>query len=255
VPANDLRHGYAHGLKPHRQPYWIGFPFKAAMALLVSAIIILWLGNYTNFDLQLADLFYDPRRHTFPWRHNWFAVVIVHNWLKYLIMAPALLLMAFVLVDTLRPFSAISAFIRVRLRVVALSALLIPSVISLMKCFSAMECPWDLERYGGHSPYLRLLDIIPSGWQAGHCFPAGYASAGLWLAAIAVFWLPAQPAKAMRVFLAGLGVGIFLGLVQQVRGAHFMTHTLWSVWITSAILLIIYAFHAKQLNRTSQAGH
>jgi membrane-associated PAP2 superfamily phosphatase len=73
----------------------------------------------------------------------------------------------------------------------------------------------------------------------------------LWLAAFAVFWLPEQPAKAMRVFLTGLGVGIFMGLVQQVRGAHFLTHTLWSVWIAIAILLIIFRCYAKQLQQTA----
>lgn len=248
MPANDLRE-ICPPLKAAHLSGHIGFYCRSVLVLLASALIILWLGNGTDVDLRLADLFYDAQLHAFPFRHNWFAVVIVHNFLKYFIMIPGLLLVALMLIDALRPFRAISAYMRVRLRFVAWSALLVPAIISLMKCFSAMECPWDLERYGGHAAYLRLLDIVPAGWEAGHCFPAGYASVGLWLAAVAVFWLPAQPAKALRAYLAGLGVGIFLGLVQQARGAHFLTHTLWSVWIASAILLAIYASHAAGLRR------
>lgn len=252
MPANNLQENYPSRLSATQEPDHIGFFFKAVLALLVSAAIILWLGNDTNTDLRLADLFYDARLHAFPFRHNWFAVVIVHNFMKYLIMIPGLLLAAVMLIDALRPFSAISTYLRVRLRFVAWSVVLVPTIISSMKCFSAMECPWDLERYGGHSAYLRLLDIVPSGWQAGHCFPAGYASVGLWLAAIGVLWLPSHPRKALRAYGVGLGVGIFLGLVQQIRGAHFLSHTLWSIWITHVILLAIYAVYARQLHPPRQ---
>lgn len=222
---------------------------KPVVGLLASALVILWLGEYTNVDLLLANWFYDAQSHTFPWRYHWITSTFLHYWVKKAIVAFGFLLMAVALVDAVKHLPGISAWPRIRLRMVAWSALLVPWVISTIKSYSVLACPWDLQRYGGDAPYLRLLDAVPPGLPPGHCFPAGHASAGLWLAAFAVFWLPAQPAKAMRVFLAGLSVGIFLGIVQQVRGAHFLTHTLWSVWIAIAIMLIIFACYVRQLQQ------
>lgn len=225
---------------------------KALAGLAVSALLVLWVGEHTDLDLLLADWFYDARLHTFPWRYNWFADILIHRWLKQAIVAAGLVLMGLTLVDAVKPFPFISALRRVQLRVVAWCALLIPWVISTIKRFSVLPCPWDVQRYGGDTPYLRLLDAVPPGLQPGHCFPAGFASAGLWLAACAAFWMPGQPDKARRVFLIGLSIGILLGWVQQARGAHFLTHTLWSAWIASGIFLVIYACHARQLKLNSQ---
>jgi len=54
-----------------------------------------------------------------------------------------------------------------------------------------------------------------------------------------VFWLPHAPFRAFRVFVAGLAVGLALGWVQQMRGAHFLTHTLATLWVSSAVLLAV----------------
>jgi membrane-associated PAP2 superfamily phosphatase len=40
------------------------------------------------------------------------------------------------------------------------------------------------------------------------------------------------------VFALGIGAGLGLGWVQQLRGAHFLSHTLWSAWIAAAIVLL-----------------
>jgi membrane-associated PAP2 superfamily phosphatase len=39
--------------------------------------------------------------------------------------------------------------------------------------------------------------------------------------------------------MLGLGFGFLLGWVQQMRGAHFLFHTLWSMWISSLIILVM----------------
>lgn len=225
---------------------------RVIAALAAAALCILWLGEWTNVDLLLADWFYDARLHAFPWRYNWFADIFIHRWLKKCIVAGGMVLMGVALIDAFKPIPRISAWLRVRLRVVAWSALLIPTTISLLKRNSVLACPWDVQRYGGDAPYLRLLDDVPPALSAGHCFPAGFASTGLWLAACGVFWLPHHPVIARRVFAVGIGYGMLLGWVQQARGAHFLTHTLWSAWIAVALLLLIVALHAGQLNRTHQ---
>jgi len=83
---------------------------------------------------------------------------------------------------------------------------------------------------------------LPNGVAAGHCFPAGHATVGLWLAAFLIFWLPDQPKKALVVFCSGIALGFILGWVQQMRGAHFLFHTLWSAWLASLIILVMLTF-------------
>jgi len=32
-----------------------------------------------------------------------------------------------------------------------------------------------------------------------------------------------------------------MGWVQQMRGAHFLSHTLWSLWVSWAVVLLVHA--------------
>jgi len=211
------------------------------VCLAVTASLILWLGRFTDIDLDLADAVYDAGIHAFPWRHTWLADTFNHTILKgVLTLAAAWFILAAAL-DAWRPRAGRTALDRLRLRVVGLSALLVPMVISTLKQASVAHCPWDLARYGGSEPYLRLFEALPPGVAAGHCLPAGHASSALWLVSLSVLWLPARPRRACRVVLAALLFGGLVGWMQQLRGAHFLTHTLWSIWLACAVVLIVIA--------------
>ncbi len=229
------------------------FSFKsikvALFALFVSAIVLVVIAQFTNLDVKIEDYYYDAQLHQFIWKNSWFAKQFMHVYVKDLMVMLGFLLIAVTLFDLARPIKTMRNWMRIRLRFVALAAILIPSIISTAKQLSVVHCPWDVQRYGGTAPYLKLFDLMPSHLEAGHCFPAGHASTGLWLAAFCVFWLPHHPRKALTVFLAGLGVGFALGWVQQMRGAHFLSHTLWSMWITSAIILLMLCVSQSRLNR------
>ena len=88
---------------------------------------------------------------------------------------------------------------------------------------------------------MKLLEHLPSDAyiNSGNCFPAGRATTALWLASLCIFWLPNKPKKALSVFMLGLVFGLVLGWVQQMRGAHFLFHTLWSMWLASLSILIM----------------
>ena len=220
----------------HRQ---LAGGYVAFVCLLVSALLILVIGRLTNIDLIIEDYYFNPQLHAFVWKNSWFAKQLMHDYVKDIIIVIGLTCISFVMIDAFLNFKIVDTWSRVRLRFVAIAAVLIPSVISGLKQMSVMHCPWDVQRYGGTVPYFNLFDIIPPNLQAGHCFPAGHASTGLWLAAFCVFWLPHRPRMATLIFISGLGVGFALGWVQQMRGAHFLTHTLWSLWIASIIIFIM----------------
>ena len=62
----------------------------------------------------------------------------------------------------------------------------------------------------------------------------------LWLVALAVFWLPHRPRMAAAVGGVMLAFGMAVGWMQQLRGAHFLTHTLWSMWIAVFTVDVLY---------------
>lgn len=208
--------------------------------LILSAVLILWIGNYTNVDLALADAMFDRASGTFPWHHAWLAERFNHDILKTILQVAGVMVVALAVWDWVRPRPYLDAARRTGLRVLALSAILVPAAISVLKHFSDSHCPWDLQRYGGCAPYVRLLEMVPAGVSPGRCMPGGHASSALWLVALAVFWLPHRPRMAAAVGGLMLAFGLAVGWMQQLRGAHFLTHTLWSMWVAVLIVNVLY---------------
>lgn len=226
----------------------------ALIALAVTAIAIALLGQFTDIDLRLADLYYDPVQRAFPWDKTWFARDFMHGYLKNVIVWCGFILMVGALVDLVFPFSRIAPLLRLQLRFIALSAWLEPLLVRSLKDLSNLHCPKYIDLYGGSAPLLRLLDAVPPGWHPGHCFPAGHASAGMWLSALAILWLPTHPKKALAVFFGGLSIGLTMGWVQQMRGMHFLTHTLATAWLSTALLLGLLAVFWKPMNKCQIEG-
>ena len=205
------------------------------------ALAIAWLGTFTNVDMLLAHRLFDPSG-AFPMRHAWIAETFGHVYMKNLLTVLAVGVIALGAYDWWRPRASWTRQFRLQWRVLALSAILVPLVISLLKKVSYSHCPWDLSEFGGAEAYVRLFEAALPGVGAGHCMPAGHASSALWLIALTVFWLPRRPLVAALVFCATLSLSLALGWMQQLRGAHFLTHTLWSVWIACAIVGLVYSW-------------
>ena len=147
--------------------------WRIAAVLLAGAAFILWLGRCTDIDLMLADDFYDAGLHDFPWRHAWLTETFSHGILKMMLTLGAIGCILLALHDVARPQPGRSPLQRLRLRVMGLSALLVPLVTSSLKQASVAHCPWDLARYGGSEPYLRLFDALPFGVQGGIAYLPG----------------------------------------------------------------------------------
>lgn len=225
-------------LSPAQARRWERTGIAVVAMLLTGALALGAIGCWTDWDLQLADRAFDRQARVFPLRHAWVTEVFNHVILKRFFIALAVAVVMAVLWD-LRSPRAWSWLRRFQLRVIALSAVLVPTAIGLLKQLSDSHCPWDLERYGGTAPYVRLFELWPVGVQAGHCMPAGHASSALWLMSLAVLALPWRPMRAAGLLAATLMLGIGVGWLQQLRGAHFLTHTLWSAWIALLLVLLV----------------
>jgi len=120
-----------------------------------------------------------------------------------------------------------------------LSVVLALLVVVALKRLSATSCPWDLAEFGGVARYVSHWRWGALDGGPGHCFPAGHACAGFAFVAGWFVLRRALPHLALRWLAAALAAGLVLGLAQQVRGAHYMSHTLWTGWICWAVGLVV----------------
>lgn len=210
-----------------------------------SALVIVAMANYTPLDLMLADWMFDFSRGQFTYQHVFFFDMVMHSYAKYLLLGVWLVLVVFALLPTKMRPKWLSPAQQYRLRWVAALAIAHSSLVSWLKHQMPHACPWDITRYGGSLDWFPAFAAHTS-HMGGHCFPAGHASSGLWLSALCLCWLPHHPRKALVVGLAGLAVGFMLGWCQQLRGAHFLSHTLTSVWLMCALLLCVLSFSSSR---------
>lgn len=103
--------------------------------------------------------------------------------------------------------------------------------ITALKRLNHTSCPWDLAEFGGAARHVShwLWGVRDEG--AGHCFPAGHASTAFAYLAGWFVLRRAAPRVAGPWLLWALVAGLALGLAQQMRGAHYMSHTLWTAWL------------------------
>jgi len=194
--------------------------------LVSLGLLLAW--DASGLDLVLARLMANgPSGHGFTLRDNWAAAVLLHGWMRQVAFVAA----AWLLAGIWWPTGVLRRIPRAG-RIQWLGSLVLGVVlIDVLKYSSQTSCPWDLAEFGGVGTYLTHWSWWLADGGPGHCFPAGHASAGF--AFIGGFFAlrPASPVLARRCLLLVLAAGFTLGLAQQLRGAHFMSHTLWTAWL------------------------
>lgn len=118
---------------------------------------------------------------------------------------------------------------------VALGMVLALAVVNAIKRNSLTSCPWELQTFGGVAQYVSHWAWGVTDGGSGRCFPGGHASGLAALLPLALPGLAAVEATTRRraaLLLAALMAGTAgLGLVQTLRGAHYPSHTLWTLWL------------------------
>jgi membrane-associated PAP2 superfamily phosphatase len=191
----------------------------AAFLLLVAA------ASLSGLDLQLADRIYAWGGSTWKWRDAWLTETLIHSGGRDLIAAMALTLLTTIGMS----FHARWRYYRTGLSYVLVSFLLSTLLVNILKRVTTLDCPWDLTRYGGDHIYHSLLSSPFAG--GGNCFPAGHASAGYAWFGLYFFALNYFPQWRRAALSIALFLGLVFGIDQQFRGAHFLTHDLWTAWL------------------------
>jgi membrane-associated PAP2 superfamily phosphatase len=202
--------------------------------LMLTAMLILWIGNYSNLDLMIADSMFDGMHGQFVGADS--------AWTGSFQLGMILLgtvVIGLAVWDTLHPLAWLTSR-RSALRVAALSAIFVPLSIYWLSSFSDVPCPTDLLRYGGLEPYTRLLETLPASASAMVCLPATQANTAWWMLALPLFCLPGRPRTALLLAGIMLLCGLAAGWQQQLQGTQFFTHTLWSAWIAAFLIYLLH---------------
>ncbi len=198
--------------------------FWTIVALLA---VVLW--DLIGADMAMARWAGDANG--FALRHHWFFSGVAHDGAKRLSWALVLALCAAVWWPV-GPLRQLTGSRRLQL---ALTPLIAGLSVTLFKAFSLTSCPWDLHEFGGVARYWSHWNFLPDG-GSGRCFPGGHAAHGFAMLAGYFVFRHANPTLAKRWLWSALLAGLLLGLAQQWRGAHFMSHTLWAAWLCWLLL-------------------
>lgn len=218
------------------------------LALPLAGGLLLWLVfPRTGLDHRIEGWFYDPAARAFPLREAVWLTAGLHSGLKMAVIVMAALalcgwLMSFFDIG-LRPE-------RRRLGWIAATVALASLTVALLKHGSIHHCPWDIAAYGGYAPDIPLFGELPHGIAPGRCFPAGHASGGFALMALYFGMRDDRPGAARYALTGALLLGSLMGWGQTMRGAHFLSHTLWSAWVVWMVLLAAYVAYPPAAGAT-----
>lgn len=215
----------------------INFVKKQTLFLIVSFFILkLGIPVDGTLDFYLIQPWLNSSGE-FYLKHNVYLEVVNHQYVKYILIAVYLSF----LVIIMRSFKDVSLRqIRWRYSYFLIMVIVTTATIGILKSLSDHACPWDMIIPEDHS-YTWILKKVN-----GHCFPGGHASTGFALLAGYFIYRDHDQQRAYFYLIAGLILGFAMGWAQMMRGAHFLSHNLWTAWITWMINLIAYAIcHSK----------
>jgi membrane-associated PAP2 superfamily phosphatase len=131
-------------------------------------------------------------------------------------------------------------------------------LINLLKRYSQTSCPWDLTEFGGVGTYVSHWNWGLRDGGSGHCFPGGHASSALAFLALCLPWLSSgvsdQRRQGLRLLIGVLALGVLLGAVQTLRGAHYPSHSLWTGWMCWSIAVVNHMAFAWLARKRAAQG-
>ena len=123
-----------------------------------------------------------------------------------------------------------------------LSLAIVPSTVAVIKEFTNVYTPAQMERYGGKAPYVKVLEKYPRDFRQpwskrGKGWPASHASGGL---SLMMLYFAARRRRWKLLGLAGgLAAGWIMGLYQTLNGQHYLSHTFVSMILAWVVIVLL----------------
>ena len=222
-------------------------PWRLDLAVALLGLLVLVLWEASGFDLTLSRLY--GTRAGFPWRDAWLTRALLHDGGRAAAWGVAGLMVGAAL------WSANDAPGRKHrwywIGVSVLCLLTVPTI----KRITAISCPWDLAEFGGVAAYVPHWRIGVSDGGSGHCFPSGHAVAAFAFLSLYFGWRAHRPRQARLILVLVCCAGVLFGWAQLARGAHYVSHTLWSAWLCWLLCALAANRHARPQLRLVVASH
>lgn len=206
--------------------------FSEVNDLLIPGLV--WLNAmlavyFFHLDYALADLLFRLQGGQWLLRHSWLLEHVLHDNAKEFIRLIPLGILIVSAATWKKPHWYAYRNGMIYLLIIPLCSV---SIVGLLKSHSGTYCPASLVRYGGNV----FADAWSFHWGAKGCTPAGHSSGGYTWVALYFIAKVYCPRWQMVSLLPGFLIGCTLGLTQQVRGEHFISHDLWTLcicWLVS----------------------
>jgi membrane-associated PAP2 superfamily phosphatase len=207
---------------------------------VLAGLFAICLWDVSGLDLPLTRWF--GTAGGFPWRDQWVMSALLHDSAKY----PAWLVFGLLLVGVWMPLPFARKLARPERVWWLVTTLGCVVLIPLLRRESATSCPWSLVEFGGHvARYVPHWHLFQRDGGPGRCFPSGHASTAFSFLAGWFALRGRAPRAAKAWLLVTVAVGLLFGWVQVMRGAHYLSHSLWTAWICWATTAL--SFHLARL--------
>ncbi|MBB6094554.1 membrane-associated PAP2 superfamily phosphatase [Povalibacter uvarum] len=222
-------------MSAHADAWWDELRWPLLAFAVAIAII-----SATGADTRIAGtIFFDEARMRWRGGESWWANDFLHTggrwFIRSLVASACCLWITTFFVDRWRQRRRPVAYFIV-------SMVLAIGCVGLLKQLTNVDCPWDLQLFGGRLPYVSLFSDRLESLRAAHCFPAAHASSGYALMTLYFAIRERSRAWATVGLAAGVAAGLVFGLAQQSRGAHFLSHDVWSSMLVWLIASSVYRF-------------
>jgi len=216
---------------------------NVVLHLALGLILIIFI-QYSNFDVWVSNQFFNALSNQFILQKYSTLGNQLHDKSKIILIIIGLIFWLISLGHIIKNEWFINKNIIKKINFISAMSIIIPVIILIIRDNSLSHCPRDLIIFNGSYNYFKLLDIQSSGLAPGHCNPASHAASFVWLMSIP--WAFLNGSSRVKAYFLTILFAILMSSVQIARGAHFLSHILWSVWISSFIITIAYEFHSKK---------
>lgn len=214
------------------------FPFARWLLLPLLAMGLLLIVDPAPLDFWIAGHFYVPGS-GFVARNDYWLETVLHDRAKTAVIGfAACLAFALLLSRRLPQLRHWQRPLVYLLLAMGLSTAIMPP----LKVVSAVQCPWNLETFGGTEHFSPLLSARAPTEHPGRCWPGGHASTGFSLIALFFALRDRRPRLARAALVGALAFGSLLAAGRMIQGAHFLSHNVWTLLIDWTICLLLYRF-------------
>lgn len=213
---------------------------KNYLFLACSAVFLWIVFDYTSLDLWISALYYDLDTQSWPLKNQPIVFAAYQLEKMILFLFGGVLLFLFGLsffIPALKKYRRVFLFLLLCLS-------LVPLEVSGLKALFRKSRPEQIIYFGGALPENRLFEFLWNNYDARN-WPGGHASGG---AALLALYFPGH----YKSTKWGYGAIVFsllywfiMGWTQIVRGQHFISHNLWSLWFAWLTILLIHQFLFK----------